>query len=137
VGESATGFRRQVIGRVPRALPRSLLALLTMVLVDAAPLVAALRFVGVDAQQVPAIEVVVAYLVAYPLTLFPFSGIGVLDAVAIATLIGVGTDVYEEGVIAGFVVWRTVTIGGPLVLGLGSLALWKWQALRAGPTPAA
>ncbi|MFH7321799.1 lysylphosphatidylglycerol synthase domain-containing protein [Aeromicrobium sp. JJY06] len=135
--ESAAGFRRQVIGRVPRALPRSLLALTAMVLVDATLLVASLRFVGVDAQQVPAIEVVVAFLVAYPLTLFPFSGIGILDAVVIATLLSVGTDVYEEGVIAGFFVWRIVTIGGPILLGLLSVALWKWELLRRPTTPAA
>lgn len=132
----AVDFRRQVVGRVPWALPRSLLALLAMVLVDAALLTAALRCVGVDAGQVPAIEVVVAFLVAYPLTLFPFSGVGILDAVVVATLPQVGTNVYEEGLVAGFVVWRVVTLGGPILMGLASLALWKWQVLRRPATPA-
>lgn len=134
--ESAARFRRQVVDRVPWALPRSLLALAAMVLVDAALLVGALRFVGVDASQVPTVEIVVAFLVAYPLTLFPFSGLGILDAVVIATLVSVGTEVYEEGVLAGFVVWRTVTIGGPFVMGLLALALWKWELVRRGATPA-
>ncbi|SKB04008.1 lysylphosphatidylglycerol synthase domain-containing protein [Aeromicrobium choanae] len=128
----AADFRGRVVDRVPWALPRSVLALVAMVVVDAALIVASLRFVGVTASEVPAIEVLVAFLVAYPLTLFPFSGLGILDAVVVATLLAIEAGANEAELVAGFVIWRTITIAGPLVLGLLSVGLWKLQLLRAG-----
>lgn len=132
----AADFRGRVVDRVPWALPRSVLALVAMVVVDAALIVASLRFVGVTAAEVPAIEVLVAFLVAYPLTLFPFSGLGVLDAVVVATLLAIEAGAVEAGaveaeLVAGFVVWRAITIVGPLVLGLLSVGLWKLELIRA------
>lgn len=102
-----------------------------MVAVDALMIVLALRFTGVSAAEVPAIEVLVAFLVAYPLTLFPFSGLGFLDAVVIATLLALEASADEASLVAGFVVWRAVTIAGPLVLGALSAGAWKLEVLRA------
>ena len=127
----AADFRGRVVDRVPWALPRSVLALVAMVVVDATLIVASLRFVGVTTSEVPAIEVLVAFLVAYPLTLFPFSGLGILDAVVVATLLAIEAGADEAELVAGFVIWRTITIAGPLVLGLLSVGLWKLQLLRA------
>ncbi|MET1132301.1 MAG: lysylphosphatidylglycerol synthase domain-containing protein [Aeromicrobium sp.] len=129
--EWAAEFRDRVVDRVPWALPRSVLALVVMVVVDAALIVASLRFVGVTASEVPAIEVLVAFLVAYPLTLFPFSGLGILDAVVVATLLAIEAGADEAELVAGFVIWRAITIAGPLVLGLVSVGLWKLQLVRA------
>lgn len=127
----AADFRARVVDRVPWALPRSVLALVAMVVVDAALIVASLRFVGVSVSEVPAIEVLVAFLVAYPLTLFPFSGLGILDAVVVATLLAIEAGANEAELVAGFVIWRAVTIAGPLLLGLLSVGLWKLQLVRA------
>ena len=71
-----------------------------------------------------------AFLIAYPLTLFPFSGLGLLDAVVVAALLALDVGADEASLVAGFVVWRAVTILGPLVLGLGAVGLWKLQLIR-------
>jgi len=133
----ATDFRGRVVDRVPWALPRSLASLVAMVVVDASLIVMSIRFVGVSSAEVPAIEVLVAFLVAYPLTLFPFSGLGILDAVVVATLLSIEAGADEATLLAGFVVWRAITILGPLLLGLLSAGLWKLQLVRRPPTTAA
>ncbi len=126
----AIDFRGRVVARVPRALPGSILAVFAMVLVDGMLIVLSLRFVGVSPAEAPAVEVLVAFLVAYPLTLFPFSGLGLLDAVVVATLLALDVGADEASLVAGFVVWRAVTILGPLLLGLGAVGLWKVQLIR-------
>lgn len=130
----AKDFRGRVVDRVPYALPRSLLVLLAMVVVDATVLLLALRFVGVAPSEVPATTLLIAFLVAYPLTLFPFQGLGVLDAVVTASILAIDAGADEASVVAAFVVWRVVTIIGPILLGLASVGLWKWQLAR-GPRP--
>lgn len=135
--EWATDFRGRVVDRVPSALPRSLLALVAMVVVDASLIVLSLRFVGVTSSEVPAVEVLVAFLVAYPLTLFPFSGLGILDAVVVATLLAIEAGADEAELVAGFVVWRAITILGPILLGLLSVGLWKYQLARRPSSPTA
>lgn len=127
----AVEFRGRVADRMPWALPRSLVTLIAMITVDAAMIVMSLRFAGVSATEVPAVEVVVAFLVAYPLTLFPFSGLGILDAVVVATLLAIEAGADEATLVAGFVVWRAVTIIGPLVLGALSVAAWKIEVIRS------
>lgn len=129
----ATDFRNHIADRVPWALPRSLLALMAMVTVDATLIVTAIRFVGVTSTQVPATEVLVAFLIAYPLTLFPFSGLGILDALVIATLVAFAGEVVEPGLVAGFVVWRAITIITPLLLGMAAVGHWKYQVFRVRP----
>ena len=49
-----------------------------------------LRFVGLGPGTVSAAEIAVAYLFAYPFTGFPFSGIGIVDALILADLVAVG-----------------------------------------------
>ncbi len=128
--DRALDFRGRVVDRLPYALPRAVVALIAMVVVDACLIVLALRFVGVSATEAPAIEVLVAFLVAYPLTLFPFSGLGLLDAVVVATLLALDVGADEASLVAGFVVWRAITILGPLTLGICSVGLWKVQLIR-------
>ncbi len=126
----AVDFRDQVVGQIPTALPRSLASLIAMVVLDATLIVAALRFIGVTSNQLPATEVYVAFMIAYPLTLFPFSGLGILDAVVITALVGAAGDAVEPGIVAALVVWRAVTLIVPLLLGLLSVSGWKWWQLR-------
>lgn len=128
----AVDFRGRMVDRIPTALPRSLLVLVAMVVVESTVLLLALRFVGVSRSEVPAVELLVAFLVAYPLTLFPFNGLGVLDAVVTAAILATESGAEEAALVAGFVIWRAIAILGPILLGLCSVGLWKWQLAR-GP----
>jgi uncharacterized membrane protein YbhN (UPF0104 family) len=67
-----------------------------------------------------------AFLIAYPLTALPLAGLGVLDAALVVVFVDVAGVSLEPEIVAGFIVWRVITIGGPLLLGL--LALWRWRA---------
>lgn len=61
-----------------------------------------------------------------PLTALPLAGLGVLDAALVVVFVDVAGVSLEPEIVAGFIVWRVITIGGPLLLGL--LALWRWRA---------
>lgn len=125
-------FRVDMQRTFARGFPRALADLVAMVLVDGLLLLAALRFVGVDRGDVGALEIVAAYLIAYPLTIFPLQGLGVLDAVVLAALVDVGGLQIEPMVVAGLIVWRVVTIIAPVLMGVGSLAWWRRWAARQG-----
>ncbi len=121
-------FRHDIAERFRYGFPRSLVVLSAMLAVDLALLVLCLRFVGVSAGEVAIVEIAIAYLFAYPFTLFPFQGIGVVDALILAALVeAAGVDV-EAAAVAGLVVWRVFTLGGPLLLGAFSLAAWRRSA---------
>ena len=55
--------------------------------VDGAVLVACLRFVGIPGAHIGYLAVLAALLSLYPLTIFPFAGIGVLTAWAVGALL--------------------------------------------------
>lgn len=122
---STVRFRRHVVGKVREGLPRALAVLVGMVLCDALLLTLALRFVGVSASDVPVLEIFAIFCVAYPLTLLPISGLGVLDAVILAALVEVGGLDIEPAAVAGLMVWRVVTIMTPLAMGMASIAYWR------------
>jgi uncharacterized membrane protein YbhN (UPF0104 family) len=121
-------FRLDVAARFRHGFPRSLLALSAMLVVDLCLLLMSLRFVGLDTSEVAVVEVAIAYLFAYPFTLFPFSGIGLVDALVLAAVVQAGGADVEAAAVAGLVVWRVFTIGGPLVLGALGLAAWRRTA---------
>ncbi len=121
-----------------RGLGRSITALVGMVLCDALLVFLALRFVGVDGGALSLVDVFAAFLLAYPLTIMPLFGFGVLDAVLLGTWVTIAGVAYEPEIVAGLVVWRTVTILGPLLLGLLSFVVWRRRygdgvSLRALP----
>lgn len=118
-------FRRDVAERFRHGFPRSLLALAGMLVADLALLVLCLRFVGVSASEVTLVEIAVAYLFAYPFTVFPFSGLGVVDALVLAALADAGGDAIEAASVAALVVWRVFTVAGPVLLGLVALGVWR------------
>lgn len=122
---STVRFRRHVVDKIRAGLPRALLVLVAMVLCDAFLLTLSLRFVGVDAAAVPLIEIFAIFLVAYPLTLLPVSGLGVLDAVILAVLVEQGGLAIEPAAVAGLMVWRVVTIVTPLSMGVGAIIWWR------------
>ncbi len=120
-------FRERMSTRLTRGLPTSLLALAAMVIADGFILLTALRAVGVPAEALPLVWVLGAFLIAYPLTAMPLAGLGLLDAALIVVYVEVAGSALESEIIAGFVVWRVLTLGGPLLLGLIALAWWRWR----------
>ncbi len=118
-------FRGDMQDTFARGFPTSAFGLLAMVLSDATILLLALRFVGVGAGDWPAAEHYAAFLTYYPLTLFPFMGVGLLDAVLLGVIGEVGGDEVEAEAVAGLVVWRAFTLAGPVLLGSLSMALWR------------
>lgn len=123
--EACIRFRGDVATRFRYGFPRSLLALAGMLAVDLVLLVMCLRFVGLDASEVGAVEIAIAYLFAYPFTIFPFQGIGIVDALILAGIVQAAGVEAEAAAVAGLVVWRVFTLGGPLALGAVSLAAWR------------
>jgi hypothetical protein len=124
-GAAVLDFRGRMSTRLSRGLPGALAALAGMVIVDGLVLLTALRAVGVPAAALSAVWILGAFLIAYPLTALPLAGLGVLDAALVVVFVDVAGANLEPEIVAGFIVWRVVTIGGPLLLGL--LALWNWR----------
>ena len=125
--EAVVDFRGRMSTRLTQGLPLSLAALTCMVIADAFILLTALRAVGVPADLLPLVWVLGAFLLAYPLTAMPLAGLGLLDAALIVVFVEVAGADLESAIIAGFVVWRVVTIIGPLLLGLLALSAWRWR----------
>lgn len=125
-------FRVDIAARFRRGFPRSLLALSGMLAVDLTLLVTALRMVGVSAGEVGYVWIAIAYLFAYPFTLFPFAGIGIVDALVLAAVVEAGGVEVEAAAVAGLLVWRVFTIGGPIALGAIGLAGWRHSVRTSG-----
>jgi uncharacterized membrane protein YbhN (UPF0104 family) len=96
-----------------------------MVLADSLILLMALRFVGVGPAVLSWTEIVGGFLLVYPLTLMPLFGLGVLDAALVAAWTATAGTEWEAEIVAALVVWRSVTILGPLAAGGITLALWR------------
>ena len=71
------------------------------------------------------LEIAIAYLFAYPFTIFPFQGIGVVDALVLAALVEAGGLEIEAASVAALLVWRVFTVAGPVLMGVGALAIWR------------
>jgi putative heme transporter len=96
-----------------------------MLATDVLVLLLCLRFVGIYPSDVNLADVAIAYLFAYPFTLFPFSGIGVVDALILAALVESGGIDVESAAVAALVVWRVFTVGVPVLMGGGAVGLWR------------
>ena len=119
------GFRRDIAARFRHGFPRSLVALAGMLLADLAILALCLRFVGVDGTGVGLLAIAIAYLFAYPFTIFPLQGIGVVDALVLAALVEAGGLDVEAASVAALLVWRIFTVAGPVLMGVGALTIWR------------
>lgn len=129
----AVTFRHHVASGFRSHLAVAMVGLVGMVLVDASIVVLALRFVGVDAASVPALDVYVTFCLVYPLTLFPFMGLGIVDGLLLAELVHVGGAGIEAAAVAALVAWRTVTIGGPILLGGPAFLAWRFGLVPPRP----
>ncbi len=130
--EACARFRTDVESHFERGFPCSLLAYAAMLAVDLTMLVLALRFVGVGADAVSLLDVAIAYLFAYPFTLFPFSGLGVVDALVLAAVVEAGGLEVEAATLAALAVWRTFTVLGPVLMGLAAVAHWRRGSRSSG-----
>lgn len=97
-------------------------------------LVLCLRFVGVSSSDVGTVAIVIAYVFAFPLTIMPFSGIGIVDSIIIAAMVQAGGHAVEPSAIAALVIWRIFTLGVPALAGVGAIALWRRTSGRQTQT---
>ena len=132
--EACLTFRTDISATFRRGFPRSLVALSGMLATDVLVLLLCLRFVGVYPSDVSLTDVAIAYLFAYPFTLFPFSGIGVVDALILAALVESGGASVEPAAVAALVVWRVFTVGVPVLMGIGAVGLWR-RSVAGGAEP--
>lgn len=123
--EAVVDFRAKIGDRVHTGIIPSMGALIAMVLSDATILFISLRTVGVDSSVLPLAVIYGTFLVAYPLTLFPLAGLGILDAALIAAWLDYAGDGYESQFVAALIAWRVVTLLVTLTCGLLSLFLWR------------
>lgn len=129
-------FRGEVAARFGYAFPRAVAALLVMLLADLSIMLAALRFVGLGPDQLSVLDVAIAFLFAYPLTAFAMSGLGIVDMVVLASLVAAGGDAVQEPALAALIIWRVFTVAGPLLIGLGAVALWRRSTRTVDPARA-
>jgi uncharacterized membrane protein YbhN (UPF0104 family) len=118
-------FRARVGDRVRTGIGPSLLALACMVLAESMLVLVSVRVVGVESTAVPTLVVISTILMAYPLTLFPLMGLGILDAVLVAAWTATAGQEYEARIVAGLIVWRVFSLLVPILLGLVALGWWR------------
>jgi hypothetical protein len=88
--QGCTAFRGHVAARFRYGFPRSLAGVIAMLAVDLTVLILCLRFVGVSGAEASLADIAIAYLFAYPFTFFPFTGIGIVDSLIVASLVETG-----------------------------------------------
>lgn len=124
-------FQQHIASGFSWKFPRAIVCTLAMVAVDLVLLVLALRFVGVASTEASLLIVAAAFVFAYPLTLFPMQGIGIMDTAILATLVGVAGPEVASPAVAGLIIWRVYTVGGPLLLGVVAIAFRRRVAPSA------
>lgn len=136
--QNCVDFRSHISARFRYGFPRSLAGIAARLADDVLLLLLCLRFVGVPASQAGVADIAIAYLFAFPLTILPFSGIGIVDSIIIAALVQVGGHTVEAPAVAAMVLWRIFTLGVPPIAGIGALGLWRrttGKRVRAGSRP--
>ncbi|OFT49553.1 hypothetical protein HMPREF3159_12485 [Brachybacterium sp. HMSC06H03] len=93
--------------------PQALLASGGVLVADLAILTLCLRLMGVDAEALPLVDLVAAYVFAFPLTMFPAQGLGVMDTALLASFAETAGQGVVEPALAAVIVWRAVTVAGP------------------------
>lgn len=132
---SFRSFQHNIADGFGKKFPQALIATLAMILVDLAMLTMSLRFVGVGPDALSIGVIAVAFLLAYPLTVFPAQGLGVVDTAVLVSLVATGGEAITESAVAALVIWRVLTIIGPLILGAGAIVMWR-RSTAASRKPA-
>ncbi len=128
---SLVRIRTESAGALGKGLIPALVARGVMTLVDGVILLMALRFLDVESGALPATKVMTVFLIAYPLTILPLQGTGILDSVLLGGLVVISGVAYEPDVVAAILIWRVTLVVGPLLLGTISLGLWRYTSTRA------
>jgi putative heme transporter len=131
---SVASFQGHIADRYRTGVALSIPTLIVKLLVDASISLFAIRFVGVGSDQLSSVEIIAAFLVVFPLTLFPFQGIGMLDAALVAALTAVGGVELESQLVAAMVTYRVVTLGVPGLMGAIFMLIWRRAVDRASRT---
>ena len=128
--QTVVDFRLRVSSGLPGKLARSMVALVLMVIADATILTLAIRFTGIGPDVLPSLLVVGTFWTAYPLTVMPLFGFGVLDAALLAAFTEAAGLEAEPSIVAALAIWRGVTLLGTLVLGAVVTLRWRRQARK-------
>ncbi|MCL2542572.1 MAG: flippase-like domain-containing protein [Nocardioidaceae bacterium] len=118
-------FRADVSARFRSGFPRSIVMLLCMLVIDSTMVTLCMRFVGVPSSAVATASIVAGFAIAYPLSVFPFNGIGLIDAAVIGAVTLAGGHAVEAPAVAAMLVWRVFDLGGPMAFGAVSVLLWR------------
>ena len=118
-----------LVSRMARATP----TMLGFIVVDSLVVIVCLRFVGIPGSDIGYLAVLAAMLTLYPLTIFPFAGLGVLDA-SLIVLINAEGVADPADLVAALVIWRAATLLLPLIPGLLTLGWWR-RRQAAEPSP--
>jgi putative heme transporter len=122
---AAQRFRGEVNSQLVSGWRRGAVFLTGMMVVEAALVAAAVRFTGVPADVLSVFTVAGALLVAYPLTMLPMMGLGVMDAAIYAILVRDAGEAWGPAIVAALVVWRAATTLVPLVMGVVVLLTFR------------
>lgn len=131
--DAFVGFRRSTVGLIRRRWHLLTLAAIVGNLAVFAVLLVSLRAVGTESSEVTWIEAFAGWSLARALQLIPLTpgGVGPVELGLTAILVGFGGPNAE--VVAAVLVYRAFTVLPTLVLGLATMAAWKWLApKRAG-----
>ena len=121
-------FRGKIGDRVAAGVAPSLTALVAMLGAEAMMVVVSIRAVGVGSGQLAVTVILGSFLLAYPLTLFPLMGLGILDATVVAALTASAGTEHEAQIVGGMIVWRVASLLLPYPLGLVALLTWRRSA---------
>jgi hypothetical protein len=122
-------FQRVSAAGLASKIAKATPVMLLFILVDSLVVAFSLRFVGIPGADIGYLAVIGAMFTLYPLTVFPFAGLGVLDA-ALIVLINAEGVADGPDMVAALVIWRAATLGLPLIPGLIALTLWRSRGNR-------
>lgn len=129
--DACQSFRADIAERFRGGFVWAVVSQVGMMAVDLAALTLCLRFVGVFSDEVGFAWITIAYLFAFPLTVFPLWGIGIVDALILAALVEAGGHEVEAAAVAGLMVWRVFTVALPVLLGAIAVAMWRREVAVA------
>jgi putative heme transporter len=124
--ERLVAFRDGTVGLIRRRWPALTVAAVVGNLAVFAILLVALRAVDIGASQLTWIEAFAGWSLARALQLIPLTpgGIGPVELGLTGILVGFGGP--NAGVVAAVLLYRAFTVLPTLVLGLATIASWRW-----------
>lgn len=121
-------FQQNLAEGFSHRFPRALALTYGVLSTDLTILVLSMRLMGLDAHAAPTTDIAAAYAFAFPLTVFPAQGLGGMDTAILSSLSETAGAHVVEPALAAMLVWRTLTVAGPFLL--GGIALMPWRRDR-------